>query len=343
MPDTYSLMDHILKCPHDTENLGPIGFSRDDRLIQAARIGHSKKRISLIGGCHADEPIGPHLLRKLVNFLAELKTDHPLMQYEWWIIPHINPDGEAINRSWYDEDCQYTIANYLRHVKRELPGDDIEFGFPISQEEASRARPEALAAINWWNTSENEFVLHASMHGMGFSGGPWFLIDKDWISRSTHMQNVCSTTSKTLGYSLHDIERHGEKGFQRIARGFCTRPDSISMREHFMQLNDHEMADKFLPSSMQWIRSYSPEALTMVSEMPLFIIPGVGNEIDPDPAYNQWKENLADLQLKLATTDISEPEINEWAADLGIKAMDLEDQMRLQWAMICSGLEQLHC
>ncbi|NIR44032.1 MAG: hypothetical protein GWN99_13410, partial [Gemmatimonadetes bacterium] len=51
--------------------------------------------------------------------------------YEWWIVPHINPDGAERNRAWQHEDADaYDLGAYLSYAVRELPGDDIEFGFP---------------------------------------------------------------------------------------------------------------------------------------------------------------------------------------------------------------------
>jgi hypothetical protein len=89
-------------------------------------------RLSLLAGCHADEPVGPRLLRRLVGFLGRLPADDPLLtEYEWWVMPHINPDGARRNLSWQRDGADlYDLPAYLAGVVRELPGDDIEFGFP---------------------------------------------------------------------------------------------------------------------------------------------------------------------------------------------------------------------
>lgn len=92
-----------LPAPHRT------GRSAEDRPIPAYRFGREKINVSLIAGCHADEPAGPRLLRKLVTFLTRQEPNHPLLRrYTWWIIPHVNPDGEAANRQWYDEEVNKT-------------------------------------------------------------------------------------------------------------------------------------------------------------------------------------------------------------------------------------------
>ena len=111
----------------------PLGFSREGRPIRGYRLGHGEERISLIAGCHADEPVGPRFLRQLAGYLETRTADDPLLtHYEWWIIPHTNPDGEVRNRIWCSEEkLAFDPSQYLRHTVREGPGDDIEFGFPV--------------------------------------------------------------------------------------------------------------------------------------------------------------------------------------------------------------------
>ena len=69
-----------------------LGRSREGRPVLGWRFGEGGTRISLIAGCHADEPVGPRLLRELVTRLEG--GDRGLLEgREWWIAPHVNPDG----------------------------------------------------------------------------------------------------------------------------------------------------------------------------------------------------------------------------------------------------------
>jgi hypothetical protein len=78
-----------------------IGRSREGRDVLACRLGRGDLHVSLIGGCHADEPVGPALLRRLAAYLTALPPDAPPLAAEsWWIVPHVNPDGEVRNASW---------------------------------------------------------------------------------------------------------------------------------------------------------------------------------------------------------------------------------------------------
>jgi hypothetical protein len=267
------------------------------------------------------------------------------------VIPHINPDGARRNRSWQRDGADlYELSAYLADVVRELPGDDIEFGFPREPEDPA-ARPENRAALGWWKSGDGPFAMHASLHGMGFGAGPWFLIEQAWSERCGGLMARCAEATESLGYALHDVDRGGEKGFFRIARGFCTRPDSRYMRAHFMSLGDEATAGRFRPSSMEAVRALGGDPLTLVSEMPLFITPGVGEELGPpDPAAIAWRERLEAWRERLQSGPAGDEEraheaearaVEAEAGKAGLRPMPVPDQMRLQWSFISAGLEQV--
>ena len=140
------------------------------------------------------------------------------------------------------------------------------------------------------------------------------------------------------GYALHDVERHGEKGFHRLARGFCSRPDSRAMRRHFLDLGDSETAARFRPSSMEAIRALGGDPLTLVTEMPLFITPGVGDELGPpDPVLMRWRDRIAEWEARLGGGS-AEEDVRADAEYAGLTTMPVRDQMRFQWAFIREGL-----
>ncbi len=351
-----------------------LGESRQGRPIFGWHLGTGLLRVSLIAGCHADEPVGPAMLERLVAYLASLPADAPeLTKVSWCLVPHANPDGDAANAAWREallpaakNDLRrgYDLNAYLDGAIRELPGDDVEFGFPSSAID-TRARPENRAIASFLRTSaeaHGPFALHASFHGMAFAAGPWFLVEATWAGmrvidepgpdRTLELRRRLRETVENLGYRLHDVDRGGEKGFFRIEEGFCTRPDSRAMRTHFEARGEPELAARFRPSSMEFVRALGaetsvPDPLTLVSEMPLFLLPApvpASNEPDkstlemPDPTGT---EGMARFKLWLHQRRRQATDAAAFRADLaahGVVPMPLDDQMRLQLAFLNEGL-----
>ena len=320
-----------------------IGYTRQGRPLLAYRFGRGRYLVSLIAGCHADEPVGPRLLNHLVGYLEKLGPDLPLFEnFQWWIVPHANPDGEQANRQWCTgRDQVMDLVQYLTHFKRELPGDDMEFGFPRDEDDIE-ARPENRSIAQWWKKADRPFHLHISLHGIAFAAGPWFLIEPAWALRCEELKAVCGRAVKEMGYRLHDVDRQGEKGFRRLEKGFCTRPDSRAMARYFLDLKDESTAGKFRPSSMEAIRTLGGNPLTLVTEMPLFILPKVGETLGPpDPEALRWKERIEGWKAAIIRGEEVEESIRREAARHGLKVMPVRDQMQLQWILIAAGVQQV--
>lgn len=317
-----------------------LGRSREDRPVVGFEIGIGSRLVTLIAGCHADEPVGPELLDRLATYLERLPDQHRLTRdLTWRLVPHVNPDGEARNRGWTGRtvetldhrrraDRGYQLESYLREVVRELPGDDIEFGFPSgdpSRDEGVRPENLAVAAfLSRQTRSSHTILLHGSLHGMGLAPGPWFLLERSWADRTRDLRKRLTAATLDMGYRLFDAERHGEKGFHRIAAGFTSRPDSQAMREHFERRGAREMAARFRPSSMEFARSRGGDPITLVTEMPLFLVAslpdGLIERADLDAVRAGLQEALARGSAQLEAV----------ARDLGVTPMPIRDQMRLQ-------------
>lgn len=319
----------------------PIGGSRRGIEIVGHTFGRGDRHVSLIGGCHADEPVGPAMLRRLAVFLASRPANDPLLtRFTWYIVPHVNPDGEVRNAQWSSEtvsatdhlgreDRAYDLATYLRHVVRELPGDDMEFGFPRDRKDEG-ARPENRAVADFLSKGA-PFHLHGSFHGMGFASGPWFLVDEAWIDRTAGLRDALRHRVREMGYQPFDVDRGGEKGFRRIDEGFTTRPDSRYMVAYFEERGEAETAAKFRPSSMEYVRSLGGDPLTIVSEMPLFLRPleeGESGRPD-DPRFRAFLGRVAGKPVE---------EVRAEAARNGVRGMPIRDQMRLQLAFLNQAL-----
>lgn len=307
-----------------------LGRSRQGRPVLGWRLGRGEFRVSLIAGCHADEPVGPELLRRLVTWLASLPaSDDVLGRFDWWIVPHANPDGAAANAAWVEPlgEVVDPVA-WLRNAVREAPGDDVEFGFPRDPGDDDGARPENRAIAAWWRGAPGPFRLHASLHGMAIAWGPWFLIEEAWRDRIGLLLERCRDATARLGRELHDVDRGGEKGFVRIAPGFATRPDSQAMASFFRDRGDEVTAALFRPSSMETVRALGGDPLTLVSEIPLFVLPARPEPGPATPAMMEtWKDRFGQFRKALLSRPAGE--VRREIAEAGVVPMPVADQMRL--------------
>ncbi len=322
-----------------------IGSSREGREILGARVGGGPLHVSLIGGCHADEPVGPETLARLLAFLLSLPTGHPLIRdLTWSVVPHVNPDGRERNRVWSESRLDaadstgranfvFDLPAYLRGAVRELPGDDIEFGFPATPADDG-ARIENQAVARFLRPSA-PFHLHGSFHGMGFAPGPWFLLEPSWIDRTTPLRKSLRRQVRQMGLVPFDIDRGGEKGFHRIDEGFSTRPDSEAMKNYFRQRRDRETAARFRPSSMEYVRSLGGDPLTFVTEMPLFLLPAEKANI----AIAKTAPGSLRDRLQSMAAGSSDRAVRTEASRMGIRPMPIGDQARLQLAFLDQALQ----
>ncbi len=269
-----------------------LGESEEGHPLIGLQMGIGKRHVSLMAGAHADEPVGPATLRLLCEQLIKNSSAFKdlLETYKLFIIPHINPDGEARNQPWIEKwPDPYAM---ILHRIRELPGRDIEFGYPDM-------RVENKAASTWWQ-QHAPFEMHINLHGMSVSEGALLLIDKNSIQQTADLQQQFQTYIRNTGFGFHDHDRGGEKGFTRIDTGLATTPESQKMREHFESLNDPATASSFHQNSMEFIRSLGGEPISLVTEFPLFKLPSTAEESPGNPEnYLKLQENLPAIQNRL--------------------------------------------
>ncbi len=271
-----------------------IGFSEERRPIRARVLGDGPRKVFLMAGAHADEPVGPTTLRALVRadhstpFFQSLFSDCTL-----YVVPHVNPDGEARNARW--RAAWPDPEAYMAGVQREVPGRDLEFGFPDM-----RPENEAVAAFMRVHAP---YRVHASLHGMGFSEGALLLIDKNWAYRTEALQQTFIQAANAHGLGMHDHNRKGEKGFFRIAAGFSTTPEGEAMRRYFLSHDEPETAALFRMSSMEYVRSLGGDPLCAVTELPLFLVDasaGPAGQPERPEAYMAFRERLPAIRSGLA-------------------------------------------
>ena len=327
-----------------------IGHSEAGRPILGVTLGHGPRRVSLVAGAHADEPVGPETLRALiVEGLARRDWGagdggfEPLLErFTFDIVPHANPDAEAVNQAWTERwdggDDLHALGAFLRHRLREQPGRDVEFGYPVM-------RPEN-AAVSRFLFDYRPLALHLSLHGMAFSEGALLLAERHWVrdnnGRFEALQAGFREAAAGAGLRLHDHDRHGDKGFRYYGAGFQSTPEGAAMRAHFEAAGDDETARRFFLSSMEMARitGYDRRAgaapLSLVTELPLFLAEAPHQNAPGVPAtYDQLRAALPDL---LAAAQAGE-DLAPLAAPFHLRRLSLREAVRLQMRVIELGLE----
>ena len=93
MPPTLPIED-VVECVTPPPVGEKIGSSREGRHLFGYRFGRGPRHVSLVGGCHADEPVGPSMLDRLASRLSALPDDDPLLsELSWWIV--VRPQSGA--------------------------------------------------------------------------------------------------------------------------------------------------------------------------------------------------------------------------------------------------------
>lgn len=308
-----------------------IGFSEEGRPIDTVVLGQGEITVSLFAGAHPDEPVGPETLRIFILEGLKRKDEFTDLfeKYRFLIVPHINPDGEVKNALWTKDWPDF--GAYLEHAFRELPGRDLEFGFPDM-------RPE--------NQAVSDFIkkfapvkLHLSLHGMGFSEGAMLLIERHWIGRTAELRRKFAESALAFGLGLHDHDRKGEKGFLHIEPGFATTPEGRAMQDYFIQKGEPQTAALFHLSSMEWVRTLGGDPLSLVTELPLFLIRKKADSPEPGipKQYMALKEILPDLKAKVLREESIQNDLKEF----DLVPLPVETAVSLQLQTIALGLEAI--
>ena len=304
-----------------------IGKSVEGRDIFAFTVGTGPKKVSLIAGSHADEPVGASTISLfLIETLKNRKALSSLFQhYTFYCIPFINPDGEVRNQAWLE--IWPDISAYITLASRELPGNDIEFGYP-------QMRPENQAASKFWK-SIAPLHLHISLHGMGFAEGAMLLIERHWSSRTQNLRDAFAKFASDLQIGLHVHNRKGEKGFFYIEDGFSTTPEAEAMKSHFLSLHDPQTASFFHNTSMEYIRSLGGDPLCLVTEIPLFKLRSSNQNTKVPDNYLKFKKLLPNFKDHLIKGDSIEQEIKKFID----KPIDFKQAIKLQLFTIDQALK----
>lgn len=307
----------------DLATFRELGLSAEGTPLYGVVMGTGDLAVSLIAGNHADEPVGPETLRSFIleGLSHRYKMAPWLRRFQFVVVPHTNPDGEARNRPWIERWPDPKA--YLKHAVREKPGRDMEYGFPDMRPENEH--------VSSFLCDHGPFDLHASLHGMSAGEGALLLINRAWTFRTQAFRDAFKAAVAAKGLRMHDHNRKGEKGFFWIEPGFQTTPRGDAMRTFFRAKGDEATAQRFHDSSMEFVASLGGDPLSLVTELPLFL---VRNE-NPTPRrpdrYLELRERLPGIRARLDRGE----DVDDLLAPFDLRPVPLEKAMHLQ----CRALE----
>lgn len=248
-----------------------IGHSGGGRPLHGLLAGSGRDLVSVVAGAHPDEPAGPIAACHLAAGWAAAVPDCRLA-----VVPLLDVDGVVEQAGWLSPwSGAVDIDRWLAHRHRRQPGADREFAWPGAPWPGT-VLPECRAAAAFFD-HQGPARAHLSLHGMACAAGAWFLLDEAAILRP-RLWLALRRVAASNGFALHDVPRHGDKGFRRAGPGFCTTPSGAAMRLSFLARGDRATAAGFAWSSMESARARAhragaPAPLCAVSEFPLVDLP----------------------------------------------------------------------
>lgn len=153
-----------------------VGASHGGRPILMLSIGEGPKSALVVGGAHANEPIGGIAVCRLAEKLAGDPALLRSLRHRWQMVACIDPDGLAMNRRWLagDRSPRSYLADFFRPSFERQP----EYSFPIHSDGYSftASTPENLA---WQKALERSRpTLQVGLHNADV-GGAFYLVSRD--------------------------------------------------------------------------------------------------------------------------------------------------------------------
>lgn len=287
----------------DIVEIVPLGHSRAGQAIEALKIGSGSKTGFMVGLPHPNEPIGAMMLEFLTRQLAEDDALRESLDYTWYIIKAIDPDGTRLNQGWFKGP--FTITNYARNFYRPPGVQQIEWTFPIDYKTYSfhEPLPETRAYMKLIDIYPPDFIF--SLHNAGF-GGVYLYLSHDLPEMYPPFFEVVEHTNLPL--HLGEPEVPYATQYEKAVFGMIGLGNAYDFLEKTLERDPAEVLSAGASSYEYAARNGDP--LFLVCEMPYF--------------YNA------------AINDLSQSDVVR--RDAVIKGIAVQRQM---WAFIESTLKKL--
>jgi hypothetical protein len=149
------------------------GRSRNGHPIHVLKIGKGRSAALFFGCPHPNEPIGSMMVDYLSQLLAEDENLLGELDFTFYLIKSIDPDGTKLNEGWFKGP--FTPEHYARHFYRPASFDQIEWTFPISYKtlKFDRPLPETKILMELIQREKPNFIY--SLHNAGFGGVYYYI------------------------------------------------------------------------------------------------------------------------------------------------------------------------
>ncbi|MCP4540364.1 MAG: hypothetical protein GY832_24770 [Chloroflexi bacterium] len=259
----------------DVVELMPVGHSRQGDPIQVVKIGDGSKKALLFAMPHPNEPIGSMMLEYLSRRLAEDDALRESLDYTWYMIKCIDPDGTRLNEGWFKGP--FSAVNYARHFYRPPSFQQVEWTFPIDYKTLHFHDPLPETQVLMTMIEEMEFDFIYSLHNSGF-GGAYFYVSEDAKSLYEPFHQVV----KSQDLPLHLGEPEMPYAIVYADAVFHVPPISESYDFLEKQIgSDPSTIISGGTSSFDYARAFG-NPFCLVCEMPYFYNPAIHNTSPSD-------------------------------------------------------------
>lgn len=149
------------------------GKSQSGRSVYCLKIGNGSNNALIIGCPHPNEPIGAMMLEAFSKILASDKELREELDYTFYIIKAVDPDGLVRNEGWFKDP--FTYYNYVRHFYRPAGFKQVEWTFPLDYKTLHfhDVLPETKAVMKIIEEKSPKFLF--SLHNGVFNGAYWYI------------------------------------------------------------------------------------------------------------------------------------------------------------------------
>lgn len=107
------------------------------------------------------------------------------------------------------------------------------------------------------------------------------------------------------------------------------------MRTFFRAQDDPEMAQRFHDSSMEFVASLGGDPLSMVTELPLFLVKGSSSSSHQPERYLELRKKRPELRARLERGEDVRPVLDSY----DLRPIPLKSAMQLQLRALKLGLQ----